>query len=54
MVEIRYPGYYLSRFKIPAALAGKMDNWQRDFLKGGESKGKNKVHLVNWEKVSQT
>jgi hypothetical protein len=42
--------YYLSLFPIPASVANRIENIQRDFLWGGLGE-EFKYHLVSWSKV---
>ena len=44
------PTYFLSLFSIPATVARRMEQLQRDFLWGGLGE-EFKFHLVNWDSV---
>ncbi|RVX05648.1 putative ribonuclease H protein [Vitis vinifera] len=44
------PLYQMSLFRMPRAVARRLEKLQRDFLWGGESTER-KAHLVNWERV---
>lgn len=46
------PIYYMSLFKIPVAVANKIERIQRQFL-WGDSEGKKKLHLVKWDKITK-
>lgn len=45
------PVYYLSLFRMPVAVANKIEEIQRKFLLGGGVCEKRKLHLVKWKNV---
>ncbi|RVX19456.1 LINE-1 retrotransposable element ORF2 protein [Vitis vinifera] len=47
------PCYFLSLFKIPASMAGRIERLQRDFLWSGVGEGK-RDHLVSWDVVCKS
>ena len=47
------PLYSFSCFKIPDHVCNKMDSNNHAFWWGYEH-GENKLHLLNWDKISQT
>ena len=44
------PSYFLSLFKVPASIALRIKNLQKDFLWSGPGEGK-RNHLVSWDMV---
>lgn len=47
------PVYYMSMFKMPVAIARKIEKLQRQFF-WGDSVDKKKLHLVKWDLISRS
>lgn len=47
------PIYYMSLFKVPVAVANKIERMHRQFL-WGDTEEKKQIHLVNWEKITRS
>lgn len=47
------PIYYMSMFKMPAAVANRLEKIQRRFL-WGDSEGRRKIHLLSWDRITRS